>query len=66
MMTSVVCFEGSYHLLCCGNIIRRWRRGCNRKSMDALAGGRVLHYGTQNAPNLALSIAAESLDMRWC
>jgi glutamate-1-semialdehyde 2,1-aminomutase len=31
--------------------------------MDALAGGRVLHYGTQNAPNLALSIAAESLDM---
>jgi glutamate-1-semialdehyde 2,1-aminomutase len=31
--------------------------------MDALAGGRVLHYGTQNAPNLALSVAAESLDM---
>ena len=31
--------------------------------MDAMAGGRVLHYGTQNAPNLALSIAAESLDM---
>jgi glutamate-1-semialdehyde 2,1-aminomutase len=31
--------------------------------MDALAGGRVLHYGTQNAPNLALAVAAESLDM---
>jgi glutamate-1-semialdehyde 2,1-aminomutase len=31
--------------------------------MDALAGGRVLHYGTQNAPNLALSVAAESIDM---
>jgi glutamate-1-semialdehyde 2,1-aminomutase len=31
--------------------------------MDSLAGGRVLHYGTQNAPNLALSVAAESLDI---
>ena len=31
--------------------------------MDALAGGRVLHYGTQNAPNLALTVAAESLAM---
>jgi glutamate-1-semialdehyde 2,1-aminomutase len=31
--------------------------------MDALAGGRVLHYGTQNAPNLALAVAAESIDM---
>jgi glutamate-1-semialdehyde 2,1-aminomutase len=31
--------------------------------MDVLAGGRVLHYGTQNAPNLALSVTAESLDM---
>ena len=31
--------------------------------MDALAGGRVLHYGTQNAPNLALAVAAESLAM---
>jgi glutamate-1-semialdehyde 2,1-aminomutase len=31
--------------------------------MDALAGGRVLHYGTQNAPSLALAVAAESLDM---
>jgi glutamate-1-semialdehyde 2,1-aminomutase len=31
--------------------------------MDVLAGGRVLHYGTQNAPNLALAVTAESLDM---
>ena len=31
--------------------------------MDALAGGRVLHYGTQNAPHLALAVAAESLAM---
>ena len=31
--------------------------------MDTLAGGRVLHYGTQNAPNLALSVAAASFDL---
>ena len=31
--------------------------------MDVLAGGRALHYGTQNAPNLALSVTTESLDI---
>src|SRR5207244_3075878 len=31
--------------------------------MDALAGGRVLHYGTQNANPALLAVVRESLDL---